>query len=360
MTDDAYGATVAKRRLSRRLTAMRKRAGLNVNEAGDKVGWSRGRLDRFERNEWRLPMGSFIRDLARIYGASADELAELEDLTERARVRLWWHESDKAKDRVFSNEYPGFENDAARIGVYLPLVIPGLLQTPAYIQAHMRAGSQPPAWRERALEARLRRQQILDRTDGTAPRLIALITEASLMYRWSTQADRQAQVTHLSAMSRRPNVELRLLRFQDGPHPGMSSLINIFDFPDDEDPSIVYLEIDTAIQEVTKPTNVLAYRETFARIRDAALAPAATRTHLEELARAYGLNLVHVFREEGISSVASWRPELEKLIHGLKHHDWAGVLIPDDTHWSRNKNMAARIRGRVERIGWVTVLNDHG
>ncbi len=81
---------------------------------------------------------------------------------------------------------------------------------------------------------------------------------------------------------------------------------------------------------------------------------------IREHARAYGLNLVHVFREEGISSVASWRPELEKLIHGLKHHDWAGVLIPDDTHWSRNKNMAARIRGRVERIGWVTVLNDHG
>ncbi len=284
MTDHAYGAIVAKRRLSRRLAAMRKRAGMGLNEAGDKVGWRRGRLDRFERNEWRLPEGSFIRDLARIYGASADELAELEDLGRQARTRVWW----RSYEDVFgkANEYPGFENDAARIGVYLPLVIPGLLQTPAYIQAHMRAGSQPPAWRERALEARLRRQQILDRTDGTAPRLIALITEASLLYRWGSQDDRRVQLRHLMKMSRRPNVELRLLRFQDGPHPGMSSLINIFDFPDDEDPSIVYLEIDTAIQEVTKPTNVLAYRETFARIRDAALAPAATRTHLEELARA--------------------------------------------------------------------------
>jgi transcriptional regulator with XRE-family HTH domain len=282
MTDDAYGATVAKRRLSRRLTAMRKRAGLNVNEAGDKVGWSRGRLDRFERNEWRLPMGSFIRDLARIYGASPDELAELEDLTERARERLWWHESDKAKDRVFSNEFPGFENDAARISVYMPLVLPGLLQTSAYIEALLDVGPWQPQWRGRALAARLRRQQILDRTDGTAPRLIAVISEASLMYRWGTQADRRAQVAHLAVMSRRPNIELRLLRFQDGHHPGMSSLIDIFDFPDDEDASIVYLENDTAIQEVTKPADVHAYTVTFSQIREAALAPAATTAYLEK------------------------------------------------------------------------------
>ncbi len=84
-------------------------------------------------------------------------------------------------------------------------------------------------------------------------------------------------------MSRRPGVELRMLRFADGPHPGMISPVNIFDFPDDEDTSVVYLENDTAIQEVTKPGDVHAYKETFALIREAALAPAATRTHLDKL-----------------------------------------------------------------------------
>jgi hypothetical protein len=77
-------------------------------------------------------------------------------------------------------------------------------------------------------------------------------------------------------------VDLRLLRFEDGPHPGMSSLINLFDFPGDEDPSIVYLEIDTALQEITDPGDVRAYGEVFARIRDAALGPAATRHYLEQ------------------------------------------------------------------------------
>ena len=74
-----------------------------------------------------------------------------------------------------------------------------------------------------------------------------------------------------------------MLRFADGPHPGMSSLINIFDFPDDEDPSIVYVENDTVMQEITRPAEVEAYQKTFARIRESALAPAATRTYLDQL-----------------------------------------------------------------------------
>jgi len=285
MTDKSYGATVAKRRLARRLTGLRVRSGLSLNEAADKLGWNRGRLNRFEANQWRQPDPSLVRDLARIYGTSEAEREDLEDLVTRSRARLWWHEPDKDMDKVFSNEFAGFENDAARISVYMPLVLPGLLQTRAYMEALLAAGPWSPRWRERALEARLRRQQILDRADGTVPRLVAVITEASLMYRWGSLEDRRAQVAHLAAISRRPSVELRLLRFAGGPHPGMSSLIDIFDFPDDEDPSIVYLENDTDIQEVTKASEVDAYRATFARIREAALAPAATRTYLDTLSQ---------------------------------------------------------------------------
>jgi len=285
MENDAYGATVAKRRLARRLAAMRVRAGMSPNEASDKLGWKRGRLNRFEANQWRQPDPSHVRDLARIYGASDREREELEDLVTRARARMWWHEPEREREKVFSNEFAGFENDAARISVYMPLILPGLLQTRPYAEALLDVGPWPPQWRERALAARLRRQQILDRADGTAPRLVAVITEASLLYRWGSQPDRRAQIAHLAAMSRRPGVELRMLSFDSGPHPGMSSVINIFDFPDDDDPSVVYLENDTAIQEVTRAEEVRAYKDTFARIRDAALTPAATTTHLDTLTK---------------------------------------------------------------------------
>jgi hypothetical protein len=64
----------------------------------------------------------------------------------------------------------------------------------------------------------------------------------------------------------------------------MSSLVDIFDFPRDEDPSVVYLENDTALQEVTNAVEVRAYKDTFARICEAAISPAATRALLVRLA----------------------------------------------------------------------------
>lgn len=282
MTDDTYGATVAKRRLSRRLGELRRGTGYTANQVCDKLNWGRGKVNRFEANDWKRPEMSDIRDLLRIYPLSDEEREQLEELALRARPRAWWREYAD----VFDNEFPGYENDAARISSYFPLVLPGLLQTPAYIEASLRIGPKPARWRERALEARLRRQAILDRDDGTAPELVAVVTEASLLYRWGTQAERRAQVGHLAEMSRRPTVELRLLRFADGMHPGMSTLLYIFDFPDGDDPSVVYLENEVAIEEVNEVKDVDAYTVMFDRIRAAALEPGATTAHLERTAEA--------------------------------------------------------------------------
>jgi transcriptional regulator with XRE-family HTH domain len=276
----AYGATVAKRRLSRRLVELRSGTGLTANQVCDKLGWGRGKVGRFEGNNWKRPEMSDIRDLLRLYDMSEDVHHELEDLAKLARERAWWREFSEVYD---DNEFPGYEADASRICLYMPLILPGLLQTPAYTEAQMGVGALPLAWRRRALEARRRRQEILDRTDDTAPELVAVITEASLLYRWGTAAERRAQVEHLVEMSRRPRVELRLLRFDDGLHPGMCGPINIFDFPDGEPPA-VYLETDFAIQEVSNQDDVQAYIETFGRIRTAALDPVASTADLKKIA----------------------------------------------------------------------------
>ncbi len=278
MTDDARGATVAKRRLSRILADLRVESGYTANHVCDILNWGRGKVGRFEANQWKRPEMSDIRDLLRIYGVMGEKRMEVEELAIRARARPWWRDYGD----VFDNEFPGFEADAAEIRVFMPLVVPGLLQTPAYTDALLRVGPRTLAWRRRALEARLRRQRVLEREDGTAPGLIALITEASLMYRWSTRVERCEQVAHLADMSRRPNVELRIQRFVDGPPPGMLSMINIFDFPGDE-PSAVFVEAELTIQEVTSKEQVKTYSQAFDRARDAALDPVETTIYLEHL-----------------------------------------------------------------------------
>jgi transcriptional regulator with XRE-family HTH domain len=279
MSDDAYGATVAKRRLSRRLTELRRASGHTANHVCDLLDWGRGKVGRFEANHWKRPEMSDIRDLLRVYGVSEEERAELEALAMQARIKPWWRDYSD----VFENEFPGFENDAKAIRVCMPLLVPGLLQTRDYAEAVLRVAPKPPIWRERATEARMRRQHILDRVDGSAPTLVAVITEASLMYRWGTKAERREQIDYLVKAAERPNVELRIQRFADGPHRGLWSMIDIFDFEDDE-PSVVFLESDTAIQEVTADDDVMAYVEGFSRSRDSALEPADTTQYLKYLA----------------------------------------------------------------------------
>ena len=278
MSDDGYGATVAKSRLSRRLTELRREAHYTANHVCDMLNWGRGKVGRFEANQWKRPEMSDIRDLLRIYGVDDAERGELEELAVRARVRPWWRDYPD----IFENEFPGFENDAERIRVFMPLVLPGLLQTADYTEAVIRGGSRPPAWRRRALEARLRRQEILNRSDPPHE-LIAVITEASLMYRWGTRLDRRDQIDHLVEVGSRPGVRLHLQRFADGPPQGMFSPLNIFDLPDGV-PSIAYTETDYAIQEVVSPEQVSTYIAAFDRAVDAALEPAQTTTYLSRLA----------------------------------------------------------------------------
>ena len=113
---------------------------------------------------------SDIRDLIRIYEVEGDERDEIEDLAVRGRVRPWWREYGE----IFDNEFPGYENDATTIRSTCRWCVPGLLQTPGLHGGRScRAGPRPPAWRRKAVEARLRRQEILDRTDGTAPHAVA-------------------------------------------------------------------------------------------------------------------------------------------------------------------------------------------
>lgn len=275
-----YGATVAKRRLSRRLVELRVKNGYTANQVCDRLNWGRGKVGRFEANIWKRPEMSDVRDLLRIYAVPESEREELEDLAILARGRAWWRDYG---DVFGDGEYAGFESDAARISLYMPLILPGLLQTAAYTEAHMNVGTKSAEWRKRAQQARLRRQQVLDREDGTGAELVAVLTEASLLYRWGTQDERRAQIAHLVSMSRRPNVEIRLLRFANGPHPGMSSLISIFEFPGDE-PGIVYLENDAAVQHVDSAVDVEVYAQIFAEIREAALDPTATTAYLKQLA----------------------------------------------------------------------------
>jgi transcriptional regulator with XRE-family HTH domain len=279
MADDAYGATVAKRRLSRRLLQLRVQSGYTANHVCDMLNWGRGKVGRFEANQWKRPEMSDIRDLLRVYEVTDSEREELEEIAILARARPWWRDYPE----IFANEFPGFENDASRIRLFMPLVLPGLVQSEGYMEALMQIGAKPPAWRRKALESRKRRQEVLTRTGNPRPDVTAVITEASLRYRWGTRHDRREQIEHLIDLGQRPNVKLRIQRFADGLPRGVFSSVNIFDFSAGE-PGIVFTETDYELLEVDDKDEVRTYVDAFELAADASLDPADTINYLRYLA----------------------------------------------------------------------------
>src|SRR5580658_3106448 len=101
MSDDAYGATLAKRQLSRHLAELRHASGHTANHVCDLLDWGRGKVGRFEANQWKRPDMSDIRDLLRIYGVDSPEREHIEQLAMKARIKPWWRDYSD----VFQNEF---------------------------------------------------------------------------------------------------------------------------------------------------------------------------------------------------------------------------------------------------------------
>ena len=273
MTDDAYGATVAKRRLSRRLAELRLNSGHTANHVCDILNWGRGKVGRFEANQWKRPEMSDIRDLLRIYGVDSATAEELEDLALRSRTRPWWRDYTD----IFENEFPGFENDAERIQVCMPLVVPGLLQTQDYARAVIQQGS--PGLDadevERRVQLRVGRQQLLSRPNP--PRFWAIVDEAALRRPMGGRDVHVAQIERLMDVIGEPNITLQVMPFKYGGHAAEGGPFMIMRFPETDLPDIVYMEYLTGAHYIDKEEEVERYAAVMERLSVAGTSPDRTR-----------------------------------------------------------------------------------
>lgn len=273
-----YSPTVRRRRLSLELARLRKRVNLTATEAAKRLEWDPAKVARMERNQWKRPDLHDIRLLCDLYGASDAEREALLTLARQSRQRGWW----AAYSDVFRSSLPNFEAEASFIRTYEALLIPGLLQTPAYTAAVLRGGDVlDEVTVQRWVEARQARQEILSRE--RPPVLMAVIDEAALLRMVGGPKVMREQMQHLIEMAARENVTLQVLPLAVGAHPAQTSgAFMILDFP--EDPSLVYMETSTDNLWLEKPPEVQHYTAVFSKLQSLASSPDASLRHLELLA----------------------------------------------------------------------------
>ena len=268
MTDSLHGSpTVLRMILGRQLQALRERAGLSFEQAGQAIYSSEWTVRRMERAEGGLKALT-VKSLLMAYGVTdVREIDAFLALARDASKPGWWHSYNDVLPGWFRT-FVGLEEAASLIRGYDPHSVPGLLQTSDYALASVRTGFPGAAEDEvrRRVELRLARQHILARPDP--PRLWLIQDENALRRPAATTGPEimRAQIDALIATAARPHITIQVLPFTAGLHPAMYGPFRLFRFDAEEQPDIVYGESLTSAYYVDKPDETAAYAQALDRI----------------------------------------------------------------------------------------------
>ncbi|MEU9982214.1 helix-turn-helix transcriptional regulator [Streptomyces sp. NPDC050856] len=265
--------TVRGRRLGAELRRLRLASGLTGTQVAARLLVSQAKVSHMETGR-RAVSPRDVRDLCELYGVTDPYVVDsLMELAGKSSRQGWWH----AYGDIPHSVYVGLETDATIIHAYEPMVIPGLLQTPAYAAAVIEE-TIPLVTVEQAaarLKVRLRRQhRIYD--PARRLRLWVVLDESTLRRVVGSREIMREQLDHLHALSTEPHITVQVLPHTAGAHPGLSGAFSLLQFRDSRQ-AVVYLERFTSDLYLEKASDVQHYNVMYAHLQAQALGPELTR-----------------------------------------------------------------------------------
>ncbi|MDC2955154.1 helix-turn-helix transcriptional regulator [Streptomyces gilvifuscus] len=170
---------------------------------------------------------------------------------------------------MWAELYMEHEREAIALSWYDNAVVPGLLQTEAYVRAVLR--NRVPAYDEDEIEtstaARLKRQEILHRRNP--PTLSFIVWEPVLHMRIGEPEVRREQLRHLRSVAELPCVALQFLPLSSPCHAGMDGPFTLLETPDHQ--HLAYTESQRGSQWVSDADEVSRLARKYAMLRTQAL-----------------------------------------------------------------------------------------
>lgn len=252
----ASGPVVGRRLLAGDLRRHRLTARLTIEDVARHLECSPAKVSRLETGAVKVGVQD-LRALLELYDVTGSERDGLFALVRQSRTRGWWQEFADVVPAGSARFY-GLEDGASRIDQHTTSLIPGLLQTEAYAGALI--GSVPDIPAElaaRRVALRMRRQQLLDRDEP--PQLHVVLDEAVLWRSIGGPVVMVEQLQRLLELSRRPNVSLQVLEFEQGAHPAAGVSFTVFGFGDPPGEPVVFREQLDANSFLDDPDQVAVY-----------------------------------------------------------------------------------------------------
>ena len=275
---EAYGGPTALRiMLGVHLRRLREAAGVSRTDAGWAIRGSESKISRLELGR----VGFKVRDVDDLL-----TLYKLDDEVERDRLLTlardannpgWWQRYDDLTPQWF-HSYLGLEMAADLIRTFELQFVPGLLQTPEYAKAVIQLGRQdvplPKAEVDRLVSLRMGRQQVLTRQRPA--RLWAVLDESVLRRPIGSPQILRNQLEYLIEASRRHNVTLQIIPFEQGGYTATGGAFTLLRFNDADLPDIVYIEHLTSAVYLDKREELDTYVVTMDAVSITAAQPRDT------------------------------------------------------------------------------------
>lgn len=266
------------------LKAQRRERGMSQEKLAEQVGVSVGAVRDWEQGR-RQPQPDTRPLLARALEVSLPDLAIL---LAGKQPPMSLARSDGHREVVpgWLSIFSGLEQTASTMRTYEPTVLPGLLQTPDYAEAILRADISERTDRDvaRLVAMRLERQAVLTRTPSPLY-LSAVVDEVALRRVAGSREVMAAQLARLADVASLPNVELQVLPINRGAHAVGFGAFTILAFSWGAE--TVYIENRASAIYLEAPSEVAAHAAVFAELGRLALSPADTVEFIRAVGEAY-------------------------------------------------------------------------
>jgi transcriptional regulator with XRE-family HTH domain len=275
--------SVRERRLAGELRTLRTAGGWHGKDVAARLGWSASKVSRIETGRIGIAADDLDRLLA-LYAVPGAHAEYLRRLVPHTRPRGWWDAYADTLSAGYANLIR-LEAGSRVLRCWSAVVPHALLQTPEYAREVILSTWERPSAAEvvRRVQVCVRRQEVLDRTEGAALELSAVIDESVLHRRPGGADGRQVlrgQLERLLAVGERPNVTVRVLPFAAGLPPVTSGSFAVLDSPVRPAADVVYLENKTRIFFLDGDDEVQRYEKAFDHIAGMALPVEDSRTVL--------------------------------------------------------------------------------
>lgn len=251
------GPTARRMILGSQLRRLREEAGITRQQAGYNIRGSESKISRLELGRVGFKERD-VTDLLTMYGVEeSTERQTFLDMVKQSNEPGWWRRFGDTMPNWFT-DLVGLEEAAARIQIWEPLYVSGLLQIEGYARAIFSHG-RPEMADERVdqlVALRMRRQKMFSRPD--APRVWMVLDESVLHRPIGGMKVLKQQIEYLLEMSALSHVSVQILPFSRS---GLSAehAFSLLRFGEPELPNIAYVEYLTGAHYIEKREEIEKY-----------------------------------------------------------------------------------------------------